>query len=109
MLIKEGGSKMKKNKPTSYEQFEAELLRDPEIRKEYDALKPKYTMIQSLIERRNQFHMSQTKLATIIGTQQSAIARLENGGHNSTIGTLLKVANALDLDVELKPRGNVKA
>ena len=109
MLIKEGGNKMKKDKSTSYEQFEAELLRDPEIRKEYDALKPKYAMIQSLIERRNQFHLSQTKLATIIGTQQPAIARLENGGHNSTIGTLLKVTNALGLDVELKPRSNVKA
>lgn len=95
---------MKNNKPTSYEEFEAELLQDPEIRKEYDALKPKYAMIQSLIERRNQFHMSQRELAAIIGTKQPAIARLENGSHNSTIGTLLKVANALDLDVELKPK-----
>ena len=100
---------MKNNKPTSYEEFEAELLEDPEIRKEYDALKPKYAMIQSLIERRNQLRMSQTKLAVIIGTQQPAIARLENGVNNTTIGTLFKVANALDLDVELKPRSTVKA
>ena len=99
---------MKNNKPTSYEKFEAELLQDPEIRKEYEALKPKYAMIQSLIERRNQLRLTQTGLATIIGTQQPAIARLENGGHNTTLGTLFKVANALNLDVELKPRSTIK-
>ena len=99
---------MTNNKPTSYEEFEAELLQDPEIRKAYGALEPKYAMIQSLIERRNQLRMSQTKLAAIIGTQQPAIARLENGSRNTTLGTLFKVANALDLDVELKPKSSVK-
>ena len=100
---------MTNNKATSYEEFEAELLKDSEIRKEYEALKPKYDMIQSLIERRNQLHISQTKLAKIVGTQQPAISRLENGGCNTTISTLLKVTNALGLDVELKPRGPVKS
>ncbi len=99
---------MTNNKPTSYEEFEAELLQDPEIRKEYDALRPKYAMIQSLIERRNQLRMSQTKLAAIVGTQQPAIARLENGSHDTTISTLFRVANALDLDLEFKPKPAVK-
>ena len=103
-----GSNKMKNNKPTSYEKFEAELLQDPEIRKEYEALKPKYDMIQRLIERRNELCLSQLQLANIIGTQQPAIARLENGGHNTTVSTLLKVAAALDLDVELKPKSLVK-
>ncbi len=100
---------MIKNKTTSYEEFEAELLKDPEIRKEYEALKPKYAMIQSLIERRNQLRISQTKLAMIVGTQQPAISRLENGGCNTTIGTLFKVTDALGLDIEFKPRGLVKS
>lgn len=30
----------------SYEEFKAELLRNPEIRKEYEALKPKYEAIK---------------------------------------------------------------
>jgi len=93
---------MKNNKPTSYEEFEAELLQDPEIRKEYEALKPKYDMIQRLIERRNELRLSQEKLARIIGTRQPAISRLENGGHDTTVGTLLKVAAALDLDISFK-------
>jgi len=100
---------MANDKPTSYEEFEAELLQDSEIRKEYEALKPKYDMIQSLIERRNQLRISQTQLAMIIGTQQPAISRLENGGSNTTVSTLLKVADALGLDVEFKPRSLVKS
>jgi len=32
------------------EEFEKELLKDPEIRKEYEALIPKYKAIQELLE-----------------------------------------------------------
>jgi hypothetical protein len=51
---------MNKKKPTNFKEFEGELLQDPEIRKEYEDLKPKYEMIQSLINRRNQLRMSQS-------------------------------------------------
>jgi DNA-binding XRE family transcriptional regulator len=100
---------MTTKKATSYEEFEAELLQDPEIRKEYDALKPKYHMIQSLISRRNHLRISQAKLASIIGTQQPAISRLEKGGNNTTIGTLFRVTEALGLDVEFKPKSLTKS
>ena len=93
---------MTNKRGTKYEDFEAELLRKPEIRREYEALKPKYEMIQSLIERRNQLRISQTQLARIIGTRQPAISRLERGDYNTTLNTLFKVANALDLDISLK-------
>jgi len=93
---------MTNKRGTKYEDFEAELLGKPEIRREYEALKPKYEMIQSLIERRNQLRISQTQLARIIGTRQPAISRLERGDYNTTLNTLFKVANALDLDISLK-------
>jgi DNA-binding XRE family transcriptional regulator len=99
---------MTSNKVTSYEEFEAELLRDPEIRREYEALKPKYDMIQSLIERRNQLRISQTQLARIVGTRQPAISRLEKGDYNTTLSTLFKVTNALGLDISLKARKKTK-
>ena len=99
---------MTNNRGTKYEDFEAELLRKPEIRREYEALKPKYEMIQSLIERRNQLRISQTQLARIIGTRQPAISRLERGDYNTTLNTLFKVASALDLDISLKARRATK-
>ena len=101
-------SKMADKKGTNFEDFEAELLRNPKIRREYEALKPKYDMIQAIIERRNALRLSQVRLAKLVGMQQPAISRLENGGGNTTINTLFKVANALELDVTFKPRDIVK-
>ncbi len=93
---------MNKKKTTNFEEFEAELLQDPEIRKEYDNLKPKYDLVQGLIKRRNQLCLSQSQLAKVIGTRQPAISRLERGEYNNiTLSTLMKVANALDLDLDI--------
>jgi DNA-binding XRE family transcriptional regulator len=100
---------MANKKGTKYEDFEAELLRKPEIRREYEALRPKYEMIKTLIERRKQLRISQAQLAKTIGTQQPAISRLENGERNTTISTLFKVASALNLDIEFKQKSPVKS
>ena len=57
-------------------------------------------------ERRQARRLSQRELAELVGTTQSAIARLERGGRPPRIDTLLRIADALDCDlvVELKPR-----
>ena len=99
---------MADKKATNFEEFEARLLEKPEIRREYEALKPKYDMIRSLIERRGKLGISQTQLARIIGTKQPAISRLEKGDYNTTLSTFFKVADALDLDISLKARRKVK-
>ena len=100
--LDEEGSEMTNKKATNYEEFEAELLKNPQIRKEYEALKPKYDMIRGIIERRSQMHISQTQLAKMVGTKQPAISRLEKGDYNTTLSTFFKVANALNLDISLK-------
>lgn len=99
---------MSKFEGTNFLDFKRELLKDSKERKEYERLKPKYDMIQRLIERRNELHLSQMELAHRIGKQQSAIARLESCEHNSTVDTLLEVTDALGLDVEFKRKSTVK-
>ena len=49
--------------------------------------------------------LSQRELAEMVGTTQSAIARLERGGRPPRIDTLLNIADALDCElvVELRP------
>lgn len=56
--------------------------------------------------RRRELGLSQAELAELTATTQSAIARLESGGRPPRIDTLLRIANALDCDlnVELRPR-----
>ena len=95
---------MANKKATDFEEFEIELLKRPGVRREYEALKPKYDMIRGLIERRNQLHISQTQLARMVGTKQPAISRLEKGDNNTTLRTFFKVADALGLDISLKER-----
>ena len=95
---------MNKFEGTNYLDFKRELLKDAKEREAYERLKPKYDMIRGFIERRNQLSMSQKQLAMIIGTQQPAIARLESGNSNTRISTLFKVADALGLDMEFRPR-----
>ena len=45
--------------------------------------------------------ISQRELGERVGTTQSAIARLEAGGVVPTLGTLQKLAEALDRDLQL--------
>ncbi len=61
---------------------------------------------ERVAERRNELGLSQQQLATLTGTTQSAIARLEKGGRPPRIDTLLRIADALDCDlvVRLEPR-----
>jgi transcriptional regulator with XRE-family HTH domain len=58
------------------------------------------------MEQRQARGLSQRELADLCGTTQSAIARLERGGRPPRIDTLLRIANALDceLEIELRPR-----
>jgi transcriptional regulator with XRE-family HTH domain len=57
-------------------------------------------------EQRHARGLSQAELAVLVGTTQSAIARLESGGRPPRIDTLLRIADALDceLEVALRPR-----
>ncbi len=61
---------------------------------------------EKVAEQRYAKGMSQRELAVLVGTTQSAIARLERGGRPPRIDTLLKIAEALECEliVELHPR-----
>ena len=55
-----------------------------------------------VVERRNEMNLSQRELAELVGTTQSAIARLERGGRPPRIDTLLRIAEALDCDLQVE-------
>lgn len=44
--------------------------------------------------------ISQAKLASMVGTDQAVIARLEAGRHNAGIGAYIRVADALDVSLK---------
>jgi transcriptional regulator with XRE-family HTH domain len=53
-------------------------------------------------DRRKERGLSQADLAELVGTTQSAVARLESGGRPPRIDTLLRIANALDADLHIE-------
>jgi ribosome-binding protein aMBF1 (putative translation factor) len=63
-------------------------------------------LADQVIEQRLARDLSQRELADLCGTTQSAIARVERGGRPPRIDTLLRIANALDceLQITLRPR-----
>ena len=77
------------------EKLEAELLKNPVFKTEYDALEPEYELIRQIIKARAEKNMTQKQLAEKIGTRQSNIARLESGNYNPSFQFLQKVAGAL--------------
>jgi predicted transcriptional regulator len=58
-------------------------------------------VVGHIIERRKALGWTQQQLAEKAGIQQSAIARLENGGTIPKLDTLFKIANALGLKIQL--------
>lgn len=53
--------------------------------------------------------LTQTQLAEMLGTHRSNISRLESGEHNPSLDFLLKVAAALDVELDVKPLRRDKA
>lgn len=91
----------------TYTQLKRQILRDKEVKRAYEALRPEFTLVHMLIQRRLNRGLTQAELAKKIGTKQSAISRLESGQHNPTLGILRKIAEALDADLKISLHGNV--
>lgn len=65
---------------------------------------------RQVIEQRMSRRLSQRELAELCGTTQSAIARFESAGRPPRLDTLLRIADALDceLEVRFRPRTRVR-
>lgn len=79
-----------------------EALRNPEFRKAYDALEPKYTLIRAMLDSRNKKGMTQAAIAKRAGTTQSAIARFESGRSNPTLEFASRLSSALGAKLEIR-------
>jgi ribosome-binding protein aMBF1 (putative translation factor) len=66
---------------------------------------------EQVVEQRLRRRLSQRELADLVGTTQSAIARLESGGRPPRIDTLRRIAVALDCElvVSLHPRTSAES
>lgn len=66
-----------------------------------DILNERQKIISALTSARMEKGISQQTLADAVGTQKSNICRIESGGQNISLDMLLKITNALGLDVNM--------
>jgi transcriptional regulator with XRE-family HTH domain len=79
-----------------------ELLSDPNVAKEYEALAPQFAVIKALVAARRKARLSQTEVAERMGTTQSSIARMESGKGNVTIESVQRYAKATGQKIKLE-------
>ena len=79
---------------TKLKDLKAMLFKDPEVRKEYDALEEEFALIAEVARARMRSGLSQNELAKRMNTTQSTIARLESGRGKPSTRTLTRFAKA---------------
>lgn len=83
-------------------QLHKEWMKDPEYRREYEALEDEFAIIRLLVGARARAGLSQAELARRMGTTQSAIARLEGGKVMPSLATLRRYAEATGSRLDIR-------
>jgi ribosome-binding protein aMBF1 (putative translation factor) len=89
----------------------AEMLQDPQFKAEWERTVLARAVAEAVIRYRADRGLSQTALARLLGWRQAVVARLEAAEHNPTMDTVLTLARALGLrvQVEVGPKTGVVA
>ena len=89
---------------TTLKEFKTRALARPEVREAYDKLAEEFAFLDEVLKARAASGLTQAEVAKLVGTTQSAIARLESpsSSHSPSVGTLQKYARALGCRVEIK-------
>ena len=85
----------------NWKEHRKQLMKDPEFKKEYEALEPEFKLAAALIRLRLSKGLTQEELAKLLNTKQSSIARLESGSSLPSLSMIRKVASALDANIEI--------
>ena len=86
---------------SEWKEFLNEQLQDLEIRAEWDALEPEFTIVQAIIDARKTTGLTQRQLAERTGIAQADISRLENGNANPSLNTLKRLASAMNMTLKI--------
>jgi len=71
--------------------------RNPEYREAQERLTPYEGIARLVITRRAELGLTQQQLAERMGTSHSAISRIESGQHRTSVATLERLAQALEV------------
>lgn len=85
-----------------FNDFLQEQLKNPEFKKEYEALEPEFSIIQAMINARRSAGMTQKQLAEKTGISQGDISKMENGNGNPSLRTLQRLADGMGMRLNIQ-------
>lgn len=86
---------------SSYQEYKKKALKDPEVKREYEALEPEYDIIQAMIDARKSQNLTQEELSARTGITQADISRIERGTRNPSLEMLKRLAQGLGMQLRL--------
>ena len=81
-------------KRTRVDDLHIDWMKDPNYRREYEALDQEFSLTAAMIEARSRAGMTQAQVARRMKTTQAAIARLESKSGRPSTRTLQRYAKA---------------
>ncbi len=87
---------------SDYQNFKKELLSDPDVKEEYDALEPEFDIIQAMVDARKEQHLTQKELSERTGITQADISRIENGTRNPSLSMLKRLAKGMGMRLKVE-------
>ena len=84
------------------EELTKELMRDEELRREYEAIQPELNITRAIFDARIRSGMTQTQLSKRSGISQADISRLETGNRNPSLNLLKRLANAMNVTLRIE-------
>src|SRR5580692_9722142 len=94
----------------THDEMIKQMLKNPAVKAEYDALAEEFALLDELLQARRRAGLTQAEVASRMGTNAPAVARLEAGAGNRrqspSLATLRKYADAVGcrLEIKLRPR-----
>ena len=85
----------------TWDSIRDEILSNPEVKAEYDALSPEFELARTVITLREGIGLTQREFAAKVGMKQSQLARIESGKQTPKLKTLAKLAAAAGYEVEV--------
>ena len=87
---------------SEFREFLNEQLKNPELRTEWDALEPEFTIIQAMIDARKNSGITQKQLSERSGIAQGDISKIESGNANPSLNNLQRLALGMNMKLKIE-------
>lgn len=87
---------------TDFYEYLNEQMKDPEFKKEWDALDSEFSMVEAMLKARKESGLTQKQLSERTGIAQTDISKLERGNANPSLRTLQRLAAGMGMRVKIE-------